>query len=111
MLLPHMADNTISRHEAVRQRLSTNLKLFRGKQSMSQETLAQRAGLHRTQVGQIERGLASVTLDTLVSLALALGVSEVQLLTDQDELPTPIKTGRKKSVDVDIERKPRREAD
>jgi transcriptional regulator with XRE-family HTH domain len=92
-----MADTTTSsRHEAVRERLSTNLKLFRGKQSMSQEILAQRAGLHRTQVSQIERGLASVTLDTLVSLASALGVSEAQLLTEQSEVPTPIKVGRKK---------------
>ncbi|MFM0626380.1 helix-turn-helix domain-containing protein [Paraburkholderia xenovorans] len=93
-----MADNTTSRHEAVRARLSTNLKLFRGKQSMSQEILAQRAGLHRTQVSQIERGLASVTLDTLVSLASALGVSEAELLTEQGELPTPVKVGRKKTA-------------
>ena len=104
-----MADNTTSsRHEAVRERLSTNLKLFRGKQSMSQEILAQRAGLHRTQVSQIERGLASVTLDTLVSLASALGVSEAQLLTEQSEVPTPIKVGRKKSGGSEAEEKARR---
>jgi transcriptional regulator with XRE-family HTH domain len=97
MLLPHMADDAIARQEAVRNRLSTNLKLFRGKLSMSQEVLADRAGLHRTHVSQIERGNANVALDTIVALAMALGVSEAQLLTEQDELPIPMKSGRKKS--------------
>ncbi|CAB3795580.1 hypothetical protein LMG28614_04204 [Paraburkholderia ultramafica] len=65
---------------------------------MSQEVLADRAGLHRTHVSQIERGNANVALDTLVALAMALGVSEAQLLTEQDELPIPMKSGRKKAL-------------
>src|SRR5713101_1420071 len=98
MLLPHMAENTIERQKAARERLATNLKLFRGKQGLSQEGLADRAGLHRTQVSQIERGLASLMLDTLVSLALALGVDEAQLLTEQNESPAPLKSGPKKKA-------------
>ncbi|WMY09080.1 helix-turn-helix domain-containing protein [Paraburkholderia phenoliruptrix] len=65
---------------------------------MSQEVLADRAGLHRTHVSQIERGNANVALDTIVALAMALGVSEAQLLTEQDEQPIPLKSGRKKAL-------------
>ncbi|PTQ93362.1 DNA-binding XRE family transcriptional regulator [Paraburkholderia sp. GV068] len=107
MLLPHMADEAIARQEAVRDRLSTNLKLFRGKLSMSQEVLADRAGLHRTHVSQIERGNVNVALDTLVALAMALGVSEAQLLTEQDELPIPMKSGRKKALADSAPKPPR----
>jgi transcriptional regulator with XRE-family HTH domain len=95
MLLRHMADNINVRRVAARERLATNLKLFRGKLGMSQETLADRAGLHRTKPSEIERGLANVTLDTLVSLAEALGVDIGQLLAAHDESPTPLKSGRK----------------
>ena len=65
---------------------------------MSQETLADHVGLHRNHVGLIERGMANVTLDNLVSLAKALGVEESQLLTEPAEKPAPIKTGRKKKT-------------
>lgn len=100
MLLRDMADNSIARQAAARERLAKNLKLFRGKLGMSQEALADRAGLHRTKPSEIERGLANVTLDTLVALADALGIDVGQLLTEQDELPTPIKVGRKNRVET-----------
>ncbi|MFM0185574.1 helix-turn-helix transcriptional regulator [Paraburkholderia nemoris] len=107
-LLPLMAENPIARQTATRERVATNLKLFRGKQSMSQEALADRAGLHRTQISLIERGRASVTLDTLVALASALGVTEVDLLTAHDELPTPLKSGPKSEAERAAASKPRR---
>jgi transcriptional regulator with XRE-family HTH domain len=110
MLLRDMADNTIARQLAVRERLAKNLKLFRGKLGMSQETLADRAGLHRTKPSAIERGNANITLDTLVSLAEALGVDVVQLLTTHDELPTPLKSGRKTEAEKAATPKPRRKA-
>jgi transcriptional regulator with XRE-family HTH domain len=110
MLLPHMADQKNPRLASVRRRLANNLKLFRGKVGMSQEELAHRAGLHRTQLSQIERELASVRLDTLVSLAEALGVDEAQLLTQHEETPTPLKSGPKIKDDVPA-RNPRRKAE
>ena len=100
MLLPHMAENTTPRQEAVRSRLSTNLKVFRGKQSMSQEALADRAGVHRTQINKIEQGLVNVKLDTLVALADALGVSEVQLLLEPVETPIPLRAGPRQAPDA-----------
>ncbi|WP_310002527.1 helix-turn-helix transcriptional regulator [Caballeronia sp. LZ043] len=96
-----MDEITTPEQTAARLRLATNLKLLRGKVGMSQEALAAKAGMHRNQVGLIERGLANVTLDNLVSLAKALGVEESLLLTEPTEEPTPIKTGRrKKAVDT-----------
>jgi transcriptional regulator with XRE-family HTH domain len=42
---------------------------------VSQEGLAERAGLHRNYVGSIERGERAVGLDAMASIASALGVS------------------------------------
>ena len=47
---------------------------------LSQENLAERAGIHPTYVGPIERGKASPTLDVIVRLAAALGVDPCELV-------------------------------
>lgn len=96
MLQPHMAENINPRQALLRERIATNLKLFRGKLGMSQEILADRAGVHRTHIGLIEKGLASARMDTLVLLAAALGIDELELLLDRDEAPPALKRGRKK---------------
>jgi transcriptional regulator with XRE-family HTH domain len=52
---------------------------------LSQEELADRAGLHRTYVSQIERGLKSPSLNALTSLAEALGTAPHALLRAAEE--------------------------
>lgn len=47
---------------------------------VSQETLAELAGLHWTFIGQIERGLRNLTLHNLVRLSEALGVDPGELV-------------------------------
>jgi transcriptional regulator with XRE-family HTH domain len=47
---------------------------------LSQEKLAERAGLHRTYAGHIERGTVTPTLDTIVRLAEALGCDPAELV-------------------------------
>jgi len=47
---------------------------------VSQEALADRAGLHRTYVGSIERGERNLSLDAIWCLADALGVPAADLL-------------------------------
>lgn len=47
---------------------------------MSQVATAERAGLHRTEVALIERGLRLPRLDTILKLAAGLGVSSCELL-------------------------------
>jgi transcriptional regulator with XRE-family HTH domain len=46
---------------------------LREKMGISQEEFADRAGLHRTYVGGIERGERNVSLENIVKLARALG--------------------------------------
>ncbi len=62
--------------------LARNLRALRLARGWSQEKMAERCGLHRTYVGAIERGERNVTLETLNALALALGVSAAELITD-----------------------------
>ena len=50
------------------------LKKHRTARGLSRESLAQRAGLHQTYVGLLERGLRNPSLDVAHSLARALGV-------------------------------------
>lgn len=64
--------------------LSHNLVRLRHLQGISQEELAERAGLHRTYIGSVERGERNVTLSSLEVLASALGVPVTILLTKAD---------------------------
>jgi transcriptional regulator with XRE-family HTH domain len=57
-----------------------NLAHQRRTVGLSQEETAVRASLHRTAVGQIERGERVARVDTLVKLAGALGVDPCELL-------------------------------
>lgn len=49
---------------------------------LSQERLADKAGLHRTYVSSLERGLRNVGLDNILRLAKALEVSPTDLFED-----------------------------
>ena len=60
--------------------LSKNLRAAREAQRLSQEALAERSDLHRTYVGSVERGERNVSLSTLETLAVALGVEPADLL-------------------------------
>jgi len=47
---------------------------------LSQEDLAEKAGVHRTYVGMVERAEKNITLQNIERIAKALGVSPDQLL-------------------------------
>lgn len=53
---------------------------------MAQDDLAERAGLHRTQIGHVEQGTRDVRLSTLLRVARALGVDAGELIAG---LPGP----------------------
>jgi transcriptional regulator with XRE-family HTH domain len=63
-----------------RQRFARNLREQRQAAGLSQEELAARAGLHRTEVSLLERSLRSPRLETIVALAHSVGLSEAALL-------------------------------
>ena len=54
--------------------------------SVSQEALAERAGVHRTYIGHLELGKGSPTLDTIVRIAKALGVDAADLVRGLQKL-------------------------
>jgi transcriptional regulator with XRE-family HTH domain len=60
--------------------LGANLAYCRKQAKLSQEELAVMASLHRTAVGQIERGERVCRVDTLVKLAGSLDISPGDLL-------------------------------
>ena len=61
-------------------RFGHNLARCREHAGISQEELGMRAELHRTAIGQLERGERVARTDTLVKLAGSLAVSPVELL-------------------------------
>jgi transcriptional regulator with XRE-family HTH domain len=63
-----------------RVRFSKNLRAIRQSKQISQEVLADMAGLHRTYVGSVERGERNISIDNIERLALALDVDVVDLL-------------------------------
>ncbi|MFZ0962158.1 MAG: helix-turn-helix transcriptional regulator [Terriglobia bacterium] len=57
-----------------------NLRKSRLNKSLSQERLAELAGLHRTYVSSVERCERNITLETVERFAAALGVDPIDLL-------------------------------
>jgi len=64
--------------------LAGNLKRLRTEAGLSQEALADRAGLHRTYVSSVEGGHRNVTLENIFAFAEALGTTPSALV----RLPT-----------------------
>ena len=72
-----LANNTIPESRKI---FARNLKKMRFKQQLSQEKLADIAGLHRTYVGSVERGERNISIDNMERLASALNVTIQDLL-------------------------------
>ena len=65
----------------IRQRLASNLRRLRLDRGWSQEEFADRAGIHRTYVSDIERGARNPTITVVERLAEGLGVTASELIT------------------------------
>jgi transcriptional regulator with XRE-family HTH domain len=70
----------VSRKRNVRQIFGQNLRRKREILGISQEDLAEKAGLHRTYIGSVERGERNVSIDNMERLAVAVGSNIEQLL-------------------------------
>lgn len=53
---------------------------------LSQEELAERSGLHRTYISDVERGARNVSLDNIGRIACSLGVSISSLFIETESM-------------------------
>lgn len=65
-----------------RRAFGRRMRAIREGQGLSQEALADLAGIHRTYVGSVERGERNIALDNINAIADALGVSPARLVAD-----------------------------
>lgn len=68
-------------------RFGAIVRSWRRRSRISQETLAERADLHRTYIADVEAGRRNVTLKTMERLAQALEVSLAVLMAQTVEWP------------------------
>lgn len=66
--------------EPILLRFGKNVQEYRKARQLSQEQLAELAGVHRTYIGMIERAEKNITLCNIEKIATALKVSPKDLL-------------------------------
>lgn len=64
-----------------RKTFGTKMRSLRKEKGLSQEALADIAGMHRTYIGAIERGEQNVSLDNINKIAKALKVKPSDLMS------------------------------
>jgi transcriptional regulator with XRE-family HTH domain len=69
-------------------RFGRRLREVRTRVGISQEKLAELAGLHRTYVSSVERGERNISLVNIANLANALGVPMAALMPDRPAAPS-----------------------
>ena len=75
-----------SHPDELRTVLAGNLKAARTARALTQDALAFDAGLNRTYLSDVERGVRNVSLDNISRLAKALNMPAWQLLRDGNNL-------------------------
>lgn len=78
--------------------LSRNLRLAREAAGLTQQALANRAGLHRSYLVSLENGVGNPSLEKVASLSSCLGTTLVELLT-----PPPAGPPREPCKEIDSE--------
>jgi transcriptional regulator with XRE-family HTH domain len=78
----------------VAKRFAENLLRLRQARKLSQEELAARASIHRTQISLMESGKRLPRLDTLIKLAGALEVDVARLVEGVAWEPTVTQSGQ-----------------
>jgi len=69
---------------SIAQQIAITVRERRKSMLLSQEAMADKAGIDRTYASQIERGIANPSLAVLCAVAKALDISFEELVTRQD---------------------------
>jgi len=73
-------DDRKARSNEVAQRFGDNLRRVRRRKGLSQDELAARASLHRTEIGMLENGQRVARITTMIQLAGAMNVDPAELI-------------------------------
>ncbi|MFQ5630257.1 MAG: helix-turn-helix domain-containing protein [bacterium] len=65
--------------------IGSNIKHYRTSLGLSQEKLAELAGLHRTYIGAVERGERNISANNISKIAQVLGVEPFLLLKKREQ--------------------------
>jgi transcriptional regulator with XRE-family HTH domain len=63
------------------------VRRLRENKGLSQEKLAELAGIHRTYIGDVERGTRNIALVNMTRIAKALGTSLSRLIAEMEKEP------------------------
>jgi transcriptional regulator with XRE-family HTH domain len=77
--------NLLPKEQKILNHLGENIKLARLRRKLSAERVAERAGISRTTLWQLEKGTANVSLATLLRVLSVLGMREDLLRIAQDD--------------------------
>lgn len=75
-------EKSFMKKEPILFKFGKNVQEIRRSKQLSQEQLAELAGVHRTYIGMIERAEKNITLCNIEKIARALNVKFSQLLDD-----------------------------
>ncbi len=75
-----VSDDRKARSREVAVTFGDNLRRVRRRVGLSQEELAVRASLHRTEIGMLENGKRLARIDTLIQLSGAMAIDPTELI-------------------------------
>jgi len=84
-----------------RELVAWNMRRLRVDRKLSQDKLAELAGVDRTYVSRLERMMENPSIGILDKVAITLGVSIAELFAPpsaEDQKPKPLKAGRRPKV-------------
>ncbi len=70
--------------ESIAQTVGLRIRVYRQRMKMTQEELAEKADVHHTYIGQVERGEKNLTIATLEKILKALNVSFTEFFECMD---------------------------
>lgn len=80
----HMSEEPHNRKKTpIRKAFGLKVRMKRFEMSITQEELAEKADLHPTYVGSVERGERNIALENIILLARALRCSPKDLMPDE----------------------------